>query len=97
MAAGLVLGKIVGITAASWPSVRTGLGRLPEGAPWSQPSVVVIEDVDRIAEERTMPGRGQMPLPPTPRGTQADAGLCGQSVPERLSWLQNVQSAVTDR
>jgi NhaA family Na+:H+ antiporter len=31
---GLVLGKLVGITAASWLAVRFGAGRLPEGATW---------------------------------------------------------------
>ncbi len=31
---GLVAGKTLGITAAAWLSVRTGLGRLPEGATW---------------------------------------------------------------
>lgn len=31
---GLVAGKTVGITAAGWLAVRTGLGRLPEGASW---------------------------------------------------------------
>ena len=31
---GLVVGKAVGITAAAWLAVRTGLGRLPEGATW---------------------------------------------------------------
>ena len=31
---GLVLGKTVGITAASWIAVRTGLARLPEGVGW---------------------------------------------------------------
>jgi len=37
---GLVVGKVVGISAASWVAVRTGLGRLPEGASW--PMVVGI-------------------------------------------------------
>ncbi|MGI9022752.1 MAG: Na+/H+ antiporter NhaA [Acidimicrobiales bacterium] len=31
---GLVVGKIVGITAAAWLTVRSGLGRLPDGATW---------------------------------------------------------------
>ncbi|QYJ05244.1 Na+/H+ antiporter NhaA [Nocardioides panacisoli] len=31
IAAGLVVGKIVGISAAVWLAVRTGLGRLPQG------------------------------------------------------------------
>jgi NhaA family Na+:H+ antiporter len=31
IALGLVVGKIVGISAAVWIAVRTGLGRLPEG------------------------------------------------------------------
>ncbi|MGH9155372.1 MAG: Na+/H+ antiporter NhaA [Acidimicrobiales bacterium] len=31
---GLVVGKIVGITGASWLAVRSGLGRLPEGSTW---------------------------------------------------------------
>lgn len=31
---GLVAGKVLGITAAAWLAVRTGLGRLPEGATW---------------------------------------------------------------
>jgi NhaA family Na+:H+ antiporter len=31
---GLVAGKTLGITAAAWLAVRTGLGRLPEGATW---------------------------------------------------------------
>ena len=31
---GLVIGKTLGITAAAWLAVRTGLGRLPEGATW---------------------------------------------------------------
>jgi NhaA family Na+:H+ antiporter len=33
---GLVLGKPLGITAASWLAVRLGLGRLPEGVSWRQ-------------------------------------------------------------
>lgn len=31
---GLVVGKVVGITGASWLAVRSGVGRLPEGATW---------------------------------------------------------------
>jgi len=31
---GLVAGKTLGITAAAWLAVRTGLGRLPEGTTW---------------------------------------------------------------
>jgi NhaA family Na+:H+ antiporter len=31
IALGLVVGKIVGISAAVWLAVRTGLGRLPQG------------------------------------------------------------------
>ncbi len=31
---GLVVGKFVGITAAAWLAVRTGIGRLPDGATW---------------------------------------------------------------
>ena len=34
IALGLVCGKAAGITAAAWLAVRTGLGRLPEGATW---------------------------------------------------------------
>ena len=33
--AGLVVGKLVGVTAFSWLAVRLGLGRLPAGAGWS--------------------------------------------------------------
>jgi NhaA family Na+:H+ antiporter len=33
---GLVVGKLVGIAGATWLAVRTGLGRLPEGASWKQ-------------------------------------------------------------
>ena len=33
--AGLVVGKLAGITLATWLAVRSGLGRLPEGATWS--------------------------------------------------------------
>jgi Na+:H+ antiporter, NhaA family len=31
---GLVVGKLIGISAFSWLAVRTGLGRLPEGTRW---------------------------------------------------------------
>ncbi|MEX0755371.1 MAG: Na+/H+ antiporter NhaA [Actinomycetota bacterium] len=31
---GLVIGKLVGITLASWLVVRAGLGRMPQGATW---------------------------------------------------------------
>jgi NhaA family Na+:H+ antiporter len=31
---GLVVGKALGITAATWLAVRSGIGRLPEGATW---------------------------------------------------------------
>lgn len=34
VALGLVVGKLAGITGASWLAVRTGVGRLPEGATW---------------------------------------------------------------
>ena len=34
VAIGLVAGKALGITGAAWLAVRTGLGRLPEGATW---------------------------------------------------------------
>ncbi|HEV3400580.1 MAG TPA: Na+/H+ antiporter NhaA [Acidimicrobiales bacterium] len=37
---GLVVGKVTGITLAAWLAVRTGVGRLPEGATW--PMVVAI-------------------------------------------------------
>lgn len=33
---GLVIGKLVGITGASWIAIRLGVGRLPEGATWGQ-------------------------------------------------------------
>ena len=36
VAVGLVAGKVVGITAFSWMTVRAGLGRLPEGVGWGQ-------------------------------------------------------------
>lgn len=32
--AGLVIGKLVGISGATWLAVRSGLGRLPEGVNW---------------------------------------------------------------
>lgn len=35
VAGGLVLGKIVGISLASWGAVRSGLGKLPPGTSWS--------------------------------------------------------------
>ena len=34
VAMGLVVGKLAGITTATWLAVRSGLGRLPEGATW---------------------------------------------------------------
>jgi Na+:H+ antiporter, NhaA family len=34
VALGLVVGKLAGITTATWLAVRSGLGRLPEGATW---------------------------------------------------------------
>ncbi len=34
IAAGLLVGKTLGITGAAWLAVRSGLGRLPEGASW---------------------------------------------------------------
>ena len=40
---GLWAGKTLGITAAAWLAVRTGLGRLPEGATW--PMVVGIAGI----------------------------------------------------
>ena len=36
VAVGLVAGKVVGITAFSWMTVRAGLGRLPDGVGWGQ-------------------------------------------------------------
>jgi NhaA family Na+:H+ antiporter len=33
---GLVVGKTVGITGASWIATRTGVGALPAGVRWSQ-------------------------------------------------------------
>ena len=46
IAGGLVIGKTVGITAATWLAVRTGIGRLPEGATW--PSIVGVAAVAGI-------------------------------------------------
>lgn len=43
---GLVVGKTLGITAAAWLAVRSGLGRLPEGATW--PMVAGIAAVGGI-------------------------------------------------
>ena len=40
--AGRVLGKLAGITAATWLAVRLGLARLPEGAGWAQLAGVAI-------------------------------------------------------
>jgi Na+:H+ antiporter, NhaA family len=34
VAAGLLIGKVTGITLATWIAVRTGVGRLPSGANW---------------------------------------------------------------
>ncbi len=34
VAAGLVVGKVAGITATTWLVVKSGLGRLPEGTTW---------------------------------------------------------------
>jgi NhaA family Na+:H+ antiporter len=39
---GLVVGKTVGITAAAWLAVRSGLGRLPEGATWPMVAGIAI-------------------------------------------------------
>ena len=39
---GLVAGKTIGITVAAWLSVRTGLGRLPEGATWPMVAGVAL-------------------------------------------------------
>ena len=36
IALGLIVGKTIGISAASWLAVRSGLGRLPEGTSWRQ-------------------------------------------------------------
>ncbi len=44
--AGLLVGKTVGITLAAWLAVRTGLGRLPEGATW--PLVIGVATVAGI-------------------------------------------------
>ena len=46
VAVGLLVGKTLGITGAAWLAVRTGLGRLPEGATW--PMVVGIAMVAGI-------------------------------------------------
>jgi NhaA family Na+:H+ antiporter len=35
VAVGLVVGKLIGVTAFSWLAVRIGLGRLPDGATWA--------------------------------------------------------------
>lgn len=43
---GLVVGKTVGITAATWLAIRTGIGRLPDGATWS--SIVGVAAVAGI-------------------------------------------------
>lgn len=43
---GLVAGKTIGITFATWLAVRTGIGRLPEGATW--PSVIGVAAVAGI-------------------------------------------------
>ncbi len=39
---GLVVGKTLGITSMAWVSVRTGLGRLPEGATWPMVAGVAL-------------------------------------------------------
>jgi NhaA family Na+:H+ antiporter len=36
IALGLVVGKTVGITAASWVALKTGVGALPDGISWRQ-------------------------------------------------------------
>ncbi len=36
VAIGLVVGKALGVSAATWVAVRTGIGRLPEGTSWRQ-------------------------------------------------------------
>ena len=36
VALGLVVGKVLGITGATWLAVRLGIGRLPSGARWPQ-------------------------------------------------------------
>jgi len=46
IALGLVAGKVVGITLASWLAVRSGLGRLPDGATW--PMVVGVATLGGI-------------------------------------------------
>lgn len=46
MVLGFVAGKTLGITAAAWLAVRTGLGRLPEGATW--PMVAGVASVAGI-------------------------------------------------
>ncbi len=43
---GLVAGKTIGITAASWLAVRSGLGRLPDDATW--PMVMAVAAVSGI-------------------------------------------------
>jgi NhaA family Na+:H+ antiporter len=43
VAAGLVVGKVAGISGATWVAVRTGVGRLPQGATW--PMVVAVATV----------------------------------------------------
>jgi NhaA family Na+:H+ antiporter len=39
---GLIVGKTVGITGASWIAIRTGVGALPAGVRWSQLSGAAI-------------------------------------------------------
>ncbi len=39
---GLVLGKAAGISGAVWLAIRTGAGRLPDGATWSQLVAVAV-------------------------------------------------------
>lgn len=46
VAAGLVLGKAAGITGAVWLAVRSGQGRLPDGATW--PMVVAVATVGGV-------------------------------------------------
>ena len=43
---GLVVGKALGIAAATWLAVRVGIGRLPEGATW--PSIIGVAVVAGI-------------------------------------------------
>ena len=43
---GLVIGKPVGITAASWLAVRSGLGELPPGVQW--PSLIGVASIAGI-------------------------------------------------